>query len=104
MRFGSLISVPSLTWEHFPGEVNQTMIWSAHVFWNIEYHVIKTGKKPYVNVNVQILPKSWVKCHKKCDHLLNHEQGHFLIGNLCALEFLRRVHTHHYVSTEHFED
>lgn len=80
------------------------MRWSAHVYWNIEYHVIRTGKRPTVSASVQMLPKSWVKEHKKCSHLLNHELGHFLIGNLCALEFLRRVHTHHAVSSEHFEE
>jgi|JI6StandDraft_1071083.scaffolds.fasta_scaffold02476_6 hypothetical protein len=98
LRFGSLLTVPRLGWEHFPGAANEAMKWSAHVYWNIDYHVNHSGKKPSVNVNVHILPKSWVKNHKKCAHLLNHEQGHFLIANLCALEFLRRVHTHHHVS------
>lgn len=104
LRFGSLLTVPQLSWENFPGSANETMKWSAHVYWNIEYHVNHTGKKPSLAVNVKVLPKSWVKKHKKCAHLLNHEQGHFLIANLCALEFLRRVHTHHHVSADHFED
>lgn len=104
LRFGSLLTVPRLNWENFPGPANEAMKWSAHVYWNIEYHVVRTSKKPSVSVGVHILPKSWVKHHKKCAHLLNHEQGHFLIGNLCALEFVRRVHTHHSVSAEHFDE
>lgn len=85
MRFGTLLNVPRLGWEHFPGKADDSLRWSAHVFWNIDYNVIKTGKRPTVSINVQLLSKSWVKEHKKCDHLLNHEQGHFIIANLCAL-------------------
>ena len=41
---------------------------------------------------------------KKSDHLLAHEQGHYLIGGLCALEFLRRVDSKKKNSLEKFED
>lgn len=97
LKFGNLLTIPQLTWANFPGKANEAMKWSAHVYWNIEFQVLKTGKRPSLSVDVHMLSKSWVKDHKKCDHLLNHEQGHYLIGNICALEFLRRVHTHHAV-------
>lgn len=66
------------------------MPWSAHIYWHIEYKITDMDKKK-VTANLIIGKRSWVREEKKCDHLLNHEQGHYLIGALCVLEFLRRV-------------
>jgi hypothetical protein len=35
--------------------------------------------------------RSWVRSDKKSAHLLNHEQGHYLLGAICGLELMRRV-------------
>jgi hypothetical protein len=51
-----------------------------------------------------ISKRSWVREERKCAHLLNHEQGHYLIGALCVLEFLRRIDAKKKNSHEKFED
>lgn len=55
-------------------------------------------------VNLLIGKRSWVRPDRKSDHLLNHEQGHYLIGALCVLEFLRRIDAKKKSSHERFED
>lgn len=42
-----------------------------------------------INVNVKITNKSWVRY--KTEYLLSHEQGHYLIGCLCALDFKKQI-------------
>jgi len=42
-----------------------------------------------VNIKVELKDKSWTT--KFNNHLLNHEQGHYLIGCICALEFKKKV-------------
>ena len=79
------------------------MPWSAHIYWSIEYK-ITDPLKGKLAVNLIIAKKSWVREEKKCDHLLAHEQGHFIIGGLCVLEFLRRVDSKKKNSLEKFED
>ena len=79
------------------------MPWSAHIYWSIDYR-ITDPQKGKLAVNLVIAKRSWVREEKKCDHLLGHEQGHYLIGGLCALEFLRRVDSKKGHSMEKFED
>lgn len=90
IQFGNAFALRSLSWEDFPGEVEVRMPWSAHIYWSIDYR-ITDPQKGKLTVNLVIAKRSWVREEKKCDHLLGHEQGHYLIGGLCALEFLRRV-------------
>ena len=68
------------------------MAWSAHIYWHIDYRILCYQTRR-VEVNLIISKNSWVRPEKKCDHLLQHEQGHYLIGALCVLEFMRRVDT-----------
>jgi hypothetical protein len=79
------------------------MPWSAHIYWNIDYKITDYDKKK-VTAKLYTTKKSWVREERKCDHLLNHEQGHYLIGALCALEFLRRVDKKRLTSKKKFED
>lgn len=69
------------------------MPWSAHIYWAIEYSFKKrkNRKKPDVLAQVVVQAGSWVRPEMKSDALLEHEMGHYLIGCLCALEFLKRV-------------
>ena len=79
------------------------MPWSAHIYWNIDFKIVDLEKKK-VTAQLHMSPRSWVRPEKKCDHLLNHEQGHYLIGSLCVLEFLRRVDAKKNYTSEKFED
>ena len=87
----------------FPGEVDERLPWSAHIFWSIEYRITDYDKRR-VEVLLVISKRSWVRAERKCDHLLNHEQGHYLIGALCVLEFLRRIDAKKKSSHERFDD
>ena len=42
-------------------------------------------EKGKVFVTLIVSKKSWVKEERKSDALLFHEQGHYLLGGLCAL-------------------
>lgn len=79
------------------------MPWSAHIYWWIEYQITDYKKKK-IKVKLHISSRSWVRPEKKSAHLLNHEQGHYIIGGLCALEFLRRVEKKKNHSQINFED
>lgn len=79
------------------------MPWSAHIYWWIDYKVQETAKKR-VLVELHLSDKSWVRPNKKCAHLLNHQQGHYLIGALCVLEFMRRIDSKKKHFQGNFED
>jgi hypothetical protein len=89
IKIGNLISIRKLTWRDFPGRPSKKLTFSAHIFWHI-YYSLEKGR--ISNVSVEISPNSWVRKHRRSEDLLAHEQGHYIIGCLCAMEFLRRVH------------
>ncbi len=86
-----------MTWQDFKGEPVDSQPWSAHTYWRISYSY-EEGQQLRPAIQVELSGKSWVRPHRKCYHLLNHERGHYLIGCLCALEFLRRLHREDYLS------
>lgn len=65
------LKVRHLKWSDFKGQVDESMPWSAHIYWWIEYQITDYKKKK-ISVKLHINPKSWVRPEKKCDHLLNH--------------------------------
>ena len=70
-KFGHATSIRKLTWEDFKGQPDETMSWSAHIYWNIDYLIVDYDKKK-VSAKLCITKKSWVRQDRKCDHLLNH--------------------------------
>jgi hypothetical protein len=71
MQFGHSFSIRRLTWSDFPGEVDERLPWSAHIFWSIEYRITDYEKRR-VEVSLVISKRSWVRNERKCEHLLNH--------------------------------
>jgi hypothetical protein len=71
IQFGNTFGLRPLTWEDFPGEVDQQMSWSAHIYWTIEYR-ITDAQKGKLTVDLIISKRSWAREEKKCDHLLGH--------------------------------
>ena len=102
IQFGNNFEVKKITWNDFNGKVNESMPWSAHIYWYIDYEIVDPSKRK-IKAQVHIGSGSWVREEKKCSHLLNHEIGHYLIGSLCCLEFLRRL-DYNRNSQEKFED
>lgn len=92
------LQIQKLQWSDFKGTPNYDMRWSAHVYWGINYtYTVRQLPASNKRVSYMILPevcvwmrnRSWTK--KQVAHLLNHEQGHYLIGCFCGLEFKKQA-------------
>lgn len=87
-------SFPQISWSDFQGHPIENSWFLAQIYWGISYstRVLETSSKFKVEVTAQCSmnkARSWVKA--EYDELLEHEQGHFNIGYLCALAFEKRV-------------
>jgi hypothetical protein len=87
-------SFPQLTWDDFQGAPIENSWFLAQIYWGISYttKVKETNSSFKVEVNPHCYinrARSWVKT--EYENLLEHEQGHFNIGHLCALTFKKRV-------------
>lgn len=88
------VKVRALGWADFKGTPPQDSPYLAHIYWSVNYEFgeYAEGCQPALKVSVQVRPKSWrVKEDQK---LLKHEYGHYLIGCLCALSFLKKATMH----------
>lgn len=84
------LSIRPLSWSDFQGEPPQDSPYVAHIYWSVNYEFGNTpeGCKPDLKVSVKVRPKSWRV--KEELNLLKHEYGHYLIGCLCGLAFIKR--------------
>jgi hypothetical protein len=85
-----------LAWTDFRGEPEANSPYDAYTYWSVHYSYdapTPEGGGYRINVRVwnQLDDRSWVKPHVPRSplsaELLNHEQGHYMLGVLCALEF-----------------
>lgn len=77
--------IKPISWSDFKGTPPEQSYYLAHIYWgiNYQYNSCQDGKKPKVQVQVEVRAKSW-KVREEIK-LLRHEYGHYLIGCLCAL-------------------
>jgi predicted secreted Zn-dependent protease len=80
-----------LKWSDFTGSPDYGV-----TYWNISYSYDAFQYKGdtakwKVQITVELGKNSWKKKDKITDTLLKHEQGHFDIGILCAMELQQRV-------------
>lgn len=85
-----------LTWKDFPGKPDHDVTYFAFTYWNItyQYDAFKfkgDTVKWQVNITVDLGKNSWKKRDKITDTLLKHEQGHFDVGIMCAMELQEKV-------------
>jgi hypothetical protein len=85
-----------LKWDDFTGRPDQGAEWHAFTYWNITtrydaFNFKGDTAKWNVMVTVEFGKNSWYKKDKVTDTLLKHEQGHFDIGILCAIELDQRI-------------
>jgi len=85
-----------LSWSDFQGTTNSRSKYWAESHWNVDwsYQAKISDGKALVKVQAKCTlnnKKSWVREEKKSQSLLEHEQGHYYIGCLCALTFMKRV-------------
>lgn len=86
---------PKISWEDFKGQPLENSWFLAVIYWYVNYDIIVKEISPKFKVEVcakcfMNKNKSWVK-HHEYEELLEHEQGHYNIGCLCALMFEKRV-------------
>jgi len=87
---------PKLTWADFSAQPDKNSRFHAYSYWKINYSYTYTisSEKVLVNVKTKCIfekERSWVKPEFMTQELLEHEQGHYYIGCLCALAFKKRV-------------
>ena len=85
-----------LKWEDFKGRPDNGSPWHAFTYWNIStrydaFQFKGDTAKWNVIVTVEFGNNSWQKKDKVTDTLLKHEQGHFDVGIICAMELDQRI-------------
>jgi hypothetical protein len=80
-----------IEWADFTGEVDPASRFDAYTYWYTTYSYPapeRVGDAVRVNLTIRLFLRSdsWVRPNKKTDRLLNHEQGHYRIGRICANE------------------
>jgi hypothetical protein len=40
IQFGNSFEIHPLKWSDFPGQVDEKMTWSAHIYWSIDYKIM----------------------------------------------------------------
>ena len=88
--------LPELGWEDFQGTPDSQSSYYAHSYWKVtcSYSVLTSGKKTKLSANAKCefeKEKAWVRPERKTQKLLEHEQGHYHIGCLCAMTLKKRV-------------
>lgn len=85
--------IRQLVWADFIElDYNENSAFHAHIYWSIGYNTEEVGGVLRVNkLWVKVSDKSWVVKSLKESSLLAHEAGHYVIGCLCALDFLKTV-------------
>jgi predicted secreted Zn-dependent protease len=88
----------SLKWSDFTGSPDYGVEYFGFTYWNISYSYDAFQYKGdtanwQVQITLELGKNSWKKKDKITDTLLKHEQGHFDIGILCAMELQQRVNT-----------
>jgi len=85
-----------LNWDDFTGKPDKEAAYHAYTYWNTSYKFDAFQFKGdtvkwNVVITVELGKNSWKKKDKITDTLLKHEQGHFDIGILCAMEMQQRI-------------
>ncbi|GAB4042708.1 DUF922 domain-containing protein [Spirosoma jeollabukense] len=91
-----LIVDRKLSWQDFTGPVDPESKYAAKTHWRVNYKytvILVRGDTVQLDLQVATLLKSnsWAVPSKQTDELLEHEQGHFNIAQLCALRFKKAV-------------
>ena len=101
-----------LTWADFRGEPEAESPYDAYTYWSVHYSYdapTRDGDGYRVSPRVwnQLDGRSWVKPRVKeapvSTALLDHEQGHYTLGVLCALEFKKLASTRRFGKHYHAE-
>lgn len=84
----------TLTWDDFRGVPKSGSVFAAECYWEIQYSYSLNPSRNKVHFDVFCYfnaSKSWVKPHQKTDGLLQHEQIHFDIAELCSRKLRKKL-------------
>jgi len=89
---------PKLSWEDFHAVPEKGSNFYAYSYWNVyyNYEVKISDGRARITMHAKCLfdnKRSWVKEDRKSQDLLEHEQGHYYIGCLCALTFKKKANS-----------
>ena len=99
------IDTRKLTWADFKGKPDDSSRYDSYTYWNVYYKYdapVIEGNKVKIKFRVwnELGNNSWVKFNTPREYqkpeLLNHEQGHYNIGAICALEVKKKFVTSTY--------
>ena len=87
-----------LNWDDFTGKPDKESKYFAYTYCNITYRYDAFQFKGdtvkwQVFVTMELGKNSWRKKDKVTETLLKHEQGHFYIGTLCAIEMQQKINS-----------
>ena len=96
-----------LTWADFKGTPEAASPYDAFTRWSVRYEYDAPERTPeglrlHFRVWNRLDERSWVKENTPREHqkaeLLNHEQGHYSLGVICALSFKKTASTYQFTS------
>jgi hypothetical protein len=96
-----------LTWADFKGTPDAASPYDAYTHWSVRYEYDAPERTPEglrlrFRVWNRLDERSWVKWNTPREHqkaeLLNHEQGHYSLGVICALSFKKAASTYRFTS------
>jgi len=96
-----------LTWADFKGTPDAASPYDSYTRWSVRYEYDAPERTPEelrlrFRVWNRLDERSWVKWNTPREHqkaeLLNHEQGHYSLGVICALSFKKAVSTYRFTS------
>ncbi|WLT32782.1 hypothetical protein [Geothrix sp. PMB-07] len=96
-----------LVWEDFKGTPDAASPYDAYTYWSVRYTFdppqrTATGLRIRFHVSNRLGERSWVKRgtprESQLAELLNHEQGHYSLGVICALEFKKAAEAFSFTS------
>jgi hypothetical protein len=96
-----------LTWADFKGTPDAASPYDAYTLWSVRYQYdaperTSEGLRIRFRVWNRLDDRSWVKWNTPREHqkpeLLNHEQGHYSLGVICALSFKKATTTYRFTT------
>jgi hypothetical protein len=95
---GKEINDRDVEWSDFTGPVDPNSRFNAWTDWRITYSypapIVRDGKV-HVTVSTKLFLRhdSWAKPESRSKRLLEHEQGHYRLGRICAREIVSTINS-----------
>ncbi len=90
-----------LSWADFKGKIDTSLKYYAMTYWSVSYNYDKPifdndNSLVKIKVSYKLNENSWYRPNRISDTLLNHEQGHFNMAYLLALDLKKTYNNNSY--------